>query len=265
MDQDLPKGFPLTRFMEQGLTTADKVLVIGTPEYKRKSESGKGVAFEGSIISTELMQDIDTCKYYPILRSGTFDTSFPIALQARGGDDMSDDAKYDEIVRIVVDSIANEKPIPAALRNPRVPVGHRQESVAKVYLSQDILFETYWGRSTGSIDGIAISVLITNTAKEVRYFSQPTFKASVPIEGKSDSFLMFNTVVPVQFPAKLEYGQQIGVSYKLVQGNMEMFLRMLEIEPNATIKAIVTTSLGESSESEEYSLSEIVKNRKYVR
>lgn len=61
--------------MEQGLTNADKVLVIGTPDYKRKSESRKGVAFEGSIISTELMLDIDTCKYYPILRSGTFDTS----------------------------------------------------------------------------------------------------------------------------------------------------------------------------------------------
>ena len=80
LDQDLPKGFPLTRFMEQGLANADKVLVIGTPEYKQKSETGKGVAFEGSIISTELMQDIDTCKYYPILRSGTFETSFPISL-----------------------------------------------------------------------------------------------------------------------------------------------------------------------------------------
>ena len=169
------------------------------------------------------------------------------------------------MVRVVADSIANEKPIPAALSRPKVSVTHHQEEVAKVYLSQDILFETYWGRPNGNIDGIAISVLITNTAREVRYFNQPSFKVSVPIEGKSDSFLMFNTIVPVQFPAKLEFGQQVSVSYKLVRGNMEMFSEMLDIDSNATIKAIVTTSLGEISESEEYKVSEIVKNQKYVR
>ena len=34
LDQNMPKGFPLTRFMEKGMTSADKVLVIGTPMYK---------------------------------------------------------------------------------------------------------------------------------------------------------------------------------------------------------------------------------------
>ncbi len=265
LDQNLPKGFPLTRFMEQGLVIADKVLVIGTPQYKQKSEAGKGVAFEGSIISTELMQDIDTCKYYPILRSGTFETSFPVSLQARGGDDLSDDSKYDEMVRIVADSITNEKPIPASLLKSNTQICLNQEPVAKVYLSQNILFETFWGRQNGSINGIAIGVQITNINKEVRYFNQPTFNVSVPIEGKADSFLMLNSVVPVHFPVKLEFGQQVSVSYKLVPGNIEMFARMVDNDPNATIKAIVTTSLGEKIESEDYKLSEIVKNREYVK
>lgn len=265
LDQNLPKGFPLTRFMEQGLANADKVLVIGTPQYKQKSEAGKGVAFEGSIISTELMQDIDTCKYYPILRSGTFETSFPISLQARGGDDLSDDSKYDEMVRIVADSITNEKPIPAALLKSNTHVYQNRETVAKVYLSQNILFETIWGRPNGNINGIAIDVQITNINKEVRYFNQPTFNVSVPIEGKSDSFSMLNSVVPVHFPVKLTFGQQVSVSYKLVPGNIEMFARMVDNDPDASIKAIVTTSLGERIESEDYKLSEIVKNREYVR
>lgn len=265
LDQNLPKGFPLTRFMEQGLANADKVLVIGTPHYKQKSEAGKGVAFEGSIISTELMQDIDTCKYYPILRSGSFETSFPVSLQARGGDDLSDDSKYDEMVRVVADSITNEKPIPAALLKSKEFVQKRLPPVASVYLSQDILFETYWNKPTGKIEGITLSVRITNTAGEVRYFNQPSFRVSVPIEGKSDCFYMLNTITPVQFPAKLEFGQQVSVSYKLVSGNIDMFAEMLVSNPDATIKAIVTTSLGESSESEEYKISEIVKNRKYVK
>ena len=36
LDQNLPKGFPLPRFMEQGLVNADKVLIVGTPQYKQK-------------------------------------------------------------------------------------------------------------------------------------------------------------------------------------------------------------------------------------
>lgn len=115
LDQNLPKGYPLTRFMEQGLMNADKVLVIGTPQYKQKSEVGKGVAFEGTIISTELMQDIDTCKYYPILRSGTFETSFPVSLQGRGGDDIRDDSKYTDKLHEIAYSISDEKPVPTAL------------------------------------------------------------------------------------------------------------------------------------------------------
>lgn len=173
LDQDLPKGFPLLRFMENGLVNADKVLIIGTPQYKLKSERGKGVAFEGSIISTELMKDIDTIEYYPILRAGSYETSFPIALQGRSGDDLSNDAEYKEKLQIIVDSIMNEKPIPTSLlRNPKneMPEG---QAVANVYLSQDLLLETYWNRPTGVIEGIAISVLVTNKAKEARYFNQP--------------------------------------------------------------------------------------------
>lgn len=36
LDQNLPKGLSFTRFMEVGIANADKVLVIGTPEYKKR-------------------------------------------------------------------------------------------------------------------------------------------------------------------------------------------------------------------------------------
>ena len=49
LDQYMPKGYSFTRFMELGLSKADKVLVIGTPQYKQKAETGKGGgAFEES-------------------------------------------------------------------------------------------------------------------------------------------------------------------------------------------------------------------------
>ena len=265
LDQNLPKGYPLTRFMEQGLVNSDKVLIIGTPQYKQKSEAGKGVAFEGSITSTELMQDIDTCKYYPILRSGSFESSFPVSLQGRGGDDLSDDKLYEEKLQEVIDSIENEKPIPAALLKHNVPSKVDTTAVANVYLSQNILFETYWGRPTGKVDGIGLGVLVTNTIKEDRYFNQPFFKVSTPFDKDADTFSLMNMVEPVRFPVKLEFGQQISVTYKLARGTMDLFDSLLTKDTNTTIKAIVTTSLGEVCESELYQVSELVKNKEYVK
>lgn len=138
LDQNLPKGSSLPRFMEQGLAIADKVLVIGTPQYKQKSESGKGAAFEGSIIGTDLMQRIDTTKYYPILRFGSFEQSFPTILQGRIGDDISDDAKYDEMVKAIADSITNEKPFPKVLSEKQIERVLNHHSEAKTNLSHGI-------------------------------------------------------------------------------------------------------------------------------
>lgn len=115
LDQNLPKGFLFTRFMELGLQNADKVLVIGTPKYKEKAVTGSGVAFEEAIIGTELMRDIDSTKYYPILRSGSYEESFPPILQGRKGDDISDDAKYSEVLKSIAESLENEQPVPSAL------------------------------------------------------------------------------------------------------------------------------------------------------
>lgn len=265
LDQNLPKGSSLTRFMEIGLKNADKVLIIGTPLYKQKSEMGKGAAFEGTIISTELMKDIDSIKFYPILRAGTFETSFPVILQGRVGDDLSNDADYDEKLKIVVESISDEKPIPAALLRNSIQEQSHNHLVATVNLSQGVLFETYLGNPTGNIQGIAIDVEITNTTKEIRYFNQPLFKLSVPLDGDIDSFSMLDTVRPIYFPLKLEYGQQDSVSYKIIPENIELFSSLLKKDPKATIKAIVTTTLGERVESDFVEIAEIVKNAKYVR
>ena len=264
LDQYLPKGFSLTRFMEIGLENADKVLIIGTPQYKQKSEAGKGAAFEGSIISTELMKDIDSTKFYPILRAGTFETSFPVILQGRVGDDLSNDADYEKKLQIVVNSILNEKTLPSIFRRS---IGQEQSinlSVANIDLSQGVLYETYYGKPTGRIEGICIELQITNMMKEVRYFNCPIFQTSLPIVEDKDSFQLLGAVFPVNFPAKLEFGQQLSVTYKLIPSNIAMFASLLSKDPHCTIKAIVTTTLGERCESIPFEISEIVENSKNV-
>lgn len=265
LDQDQPKGSSLTRFMEIGLERADKVLIIGTPEYKQKSEAGQGAAFEGSIISTELMHNIDSTKFYPILRSGTFETSFPPALQGRIGDDLSDDSDYEKKLQTVVNSILNEKPLPSILRKSISQEQTVSQSVANVELSQGVLFETYFGKPTGNVEGVAINVVVTNTRNEARYFNQPVFQTSIPIKGTADSFTMLNAVYPISFPVKLEFGQQYSIAYKLVPANIEMFASLSKKDNKATIKAIVTSTLNEKCESKPLEITEIIENSKYVK
>lgn len=262
LDQNLPKGYSFTRFMEYGLSVADKVLVIGTPQYKEKSMKGKGVAFEEAIISADLMRNIDTTKYYPILRSGTFEDSFPPILQGRNGDDLSDDTKYDVTVKSIADLLMSEKSLPAALSRVHAKDLGKGKSVANVRFRVQHLFTEYLGNVKE--EGFALCVTVTNTERETRYFDEPYFKLSTPFEGTADAFTLLRKIQRIDFPVKLEYGQQFFVSYRLVSANIEEFRVVSEKDPDATIKAVVVTTLDEISESEFCKMSEIVRNARFL-
>lgn len=91
-------GADFPSFMEHGINISDRVLIIGTPKYKERSEDVKGgVSFEHSIIkSTYYNQGINITKFVPCLRKGTFKESFPELLSTRKGFDFSNDNKYSE-------------------------------------------------------------------------------------------------------------------------------------------------------------------------
>ena len=61
-------------------------------------------------------------------------------------------------------------------------------------------------------------------------------------------------VEAISFPVRLEFGQQFTVSFRLIPANIDMFGRLIEKDPEATIKAVVTTTLSERVESTPYSL-----------
>lgn len=105
-DKDLPYGADIPSFMQRGIDDADIVLVIGTPNYFAKIQSSKttGVRFEDSIITDTLASNVDSTKFIPILRQGSFATSFSKLLEHRKGFDFSDDIKFDENI----DKLLNE-------------------------------------------------------------------------------------------------------------------------------------------------------------
>lgn len=70
---------------------------------------------------------------------------------------------------------------------------------------------------------------------------------------------------PIDFPLRMEYGEVLSESYQLVQGNIEMFQRLLSKDSEAKLTSYVTTTLGELYKSEPYQIKDIVKQRQYVR
>lgn len=253
LDQYMPKGYSFTRYMELGLAKSDKVLVIGTPQYKQKAETGKGVAFEDSIISAEMMNDIDTTKYYPILRAGTFETSFPPILQGRNGDDLTDDSQYDIVIKEIAFALQNERPLPSVLKSTTLERGGKKGTVATVYFSFYHMFETFNYKYSGK-RGLQIRVTVTNITKEHRYFQEPFFKLSRPFEGNADAFSILTVNDSNIYPVKIEYGQQFIASYSVDSNIAKVFLRLLSEDPSLTIKAVVNTTLGEMIESEAFTL-----------
>ena len=264
-DQNLPKGASFPRFMELGISSADKVLVIGTPNYVERWKHSSGVSYEEAIIGTELLGDIDSLKYYPILRSGTYNTSFPPILQGRHGDDLSDDSKYKTVLKNIIEAIQGDSVLPSFMEKAKVAPHIEPAPIASLYFSVNVLYETMFNMPTSRIEGIAFGLTVTNLSKEPQYFTQPYFKSSVPFEGNADSFVMLNVIGQTEsFPVRLERGQQFSQVYRLVPGNIEMFSSLLNRDANATLTAVIRTTVGDLIAAEPYKLADLVKLFKYI-
>jgi TIR domain len=70
LDQwDLGLGDDAIKFMEHGVTTANRVLMICTASYVRKVNDGQGGAgYEGMIVTGELVRNLGTSKFIPVIR-----------------------------------------------------------------------------------------------------------------------------------------------------------------------------------------------------
>ncbi len=128
IDQAMRKGKDLLEFMEKGIANAHRVLVIGTPNYKRKSEEEKGgVKYEQNIIKASILHGIGSDRYITILREGDgFEDSFPAVISTKGGYDMRNDAAYEAHLTALVHEIYDR---PIVVLNPigKIPDFAQQE------------------------------------------------------------------------------------------------------------------------------------------
>ena len=106
LDQwDLQPGEDAALFMEQGVTSADWVLIVCTDPYVRKANEGRGGAgYEKMIMTAELVTDQTTSKFIPLIR-GTTAPTVPTFISTRIYIDFTDDTVYEQSVVLLLRTI----------------------------------------------------------------------------------------------------------------------------------------------------------------
>jgi hypothetical protein len=85
-------GDKLPRFMEQAIRENAYVLIVCTPNYKKKSDNREGgVGYEGDIMTGEVFTTQNHRKFIPVLRRGDFKSASPSWLTGAYGIDLRAD------------------------------------------------------------------------------------------------------------------------------------------------------------------------------
>ena len=116
---DASLGDRLPHFMEQSITTADYVLIICTPLYKKKADNRKGGGgYEGHIITEELYSKGNERKFIPVVRKGSFDAAMPAFLAGKLGIDLTNPIHFENNYKDLITTIYGVKKKPEIGRVP---------------------------------------------------------------------------------------------------------------------------------------------------
>ncbi len=116
-DGDAHLGERLPDFMETNINMCDYVLMCCTPLYKEKADARlqtnkqlSGVGYENTIITAEIYNKNNQCKFIPILFKGTWETSVPQWATSKLGIDLTKDNE-EEFERLVQTLVSKEKEV----------------------------------------------------------------------------------------------------------------------------------------------------------
>jgi hypothetical protein len=93
---DLRPGDDVMKFMERGVRDSDRVLMICTEKYVAKANDGiGGVGYEAMIVTGELVRDLGSAKFIPIIRQNTERPEVPTSVSTRRYVNLSESADRD--------------------------------------------------------------------------------------------------------------------------------------------------------------------------
>jgi len=123
LDQwELSLGDDVPKFMQNALRASERVLVICTENYVRKANDGEGgVGYEAMIVTAEIIRDLGTKKFIPVVRQVSATGSvLPDCLGARFYCNLSDDRIFQDEFDVLLRELHKvpSQPKPALGRNP---------------------------------------------------------------------------------------------------------------------------------------------------
>lgn len=146
LDQwDLGLGDDITRFMQRGIVNADRVLVVCTDDYVVKANAGEGgTGYECMIVNAQLVQNLGTDKFIPIIRQASGKAKTPTFLGTRFYADFRNDkhfeAECEKLIRalhkmpIVQKPPLGKNPFPSIELNTQLTdIPEQVESASEVY------------------------------------------------------------------------------------------------------------------------------------
>lgn len=116
LDQwEIGPGDDVPKFMEHSVKRARRVIMVCTEPYVRKADDGKGGAgYEAMIVTGELVADLGTRKFIPIMRQTGGKPTLPVCVSTRFYVDFSTDElledKLEELARNIHQAPKFEKP-----------------------------------------------------------------------------------------------------------------------------------------------------------
>jgi len=149
LDQwDLSPGDDLAAFMERGVTDVDRVLVICSSNYVSKANAGVGgVGYEKMIVNVELVNNLGTNKFIPIIRENADDQKTPKFLGARLYIDFTDDENFDSAFEELLRELHSEPVLkkPSIGKNPfsKSPLGAETKPVENTGTSISVVSKDY--------------------------------------------------------------------------------------------------------------------------
>jgi TIR domain len=94
---DMRPGDDVVKYMERSVVNAQHVLMICSETYVRKADDGKGgVGYEVMIVTGELVRNLGTGKFIPVIRQNTSDPVSPVCVSTRNWINLSEGPAYEE-------------------------------------------------------------------------------------------------------------------------------------------------------------------------
>jgi hypothetical protein len=114
LDQwEIAPGDDVPKFMERAVNEADRVLMVCTESYVRKADDGKGgVGYEAMIVTGELVRDLGSSKFIPIIRQEVGQCQLPRSMSTRFYVNMSDGQDREQNFEVLLRTLHQIPSIP---------------------------------------------------------------------------------------------------------------------------------------------------------